>query len=335
MLKAAIIGNGYISGSHRAAYEQLEKEGANVKLVAICDIREEKLKDNYGQHLYTDIDEMLDNEDIDFVSVCVPTYLHKEVSVKCMKKGIDVLCEKPMALQYDDCLEMLKVSEETGKRLMIAQVARFGRDVRVIKEIIASGEMGGLVSAFFQTGDDKPTWGYNDWFKDDALSGGCMLDLQAHNIDLINWFFGMPEFTSVTAKKCAEDYSGFGSISANMVYENGAFIHSWCDWGIPKNQHDKRYIRINLEKGYVLSNRMGTKEFVKIDYATGKATDLSDSHPEWAGSGHYNEIKYYLDCLENNKPFDLCPPEESAKVLKIMRSQERSAQKKGAPDKVI
>ena len=97
MLKAAIIGNGFISGVHRNAYEKLEKEGAGVKLVAICDIREEKLSDNFGQRLYTDLDEMLEKEELDVVSVCVPTYLHKEISIKCMKAGINVLCEKPMA----------------------------------------------------------------------------------------------------------------------------------------------------------------------------------------------------------------------------------------------
>ncbi len=336
MLKAAIIGNGFIGGAHRVSYELLEKEGANVKLVAICDIREEKLTEHYGQNLYTDVDEMLEKEELDFVSLCVPTYMHKDMAIKCMKAGVNVLCEKPMALEYDDCLEMIKVSEETGKRIMVAQVSRFSKDMTIVKELVDSGKMGKPVSAFFTAGDDKPTWGYKDWFKDDKLSGGCMLDLQAHTIDLINWFFGLPEFTSVVAKKCAEDFEGFGSVFANMVYSDGLITNIWCDWGIPNNKHLKRMTRINFEKGYLYNNRIGQKELVIVDYETGEITDLSDLHPELAGhSGYYNEIKYYAECLENNLPFDKCPPEETAKVLKIMRSQERSAKNNGAPDKVV
>lgn len=335
MLKAGLIGNGFISGTHRNAYKQLEEEGL-IKLVAICDVREEKLKDNYGQNLYTDLDEMLEKEELDMVSVCVPTYLHKEISIKCMKKGVHVLCEKPMALQYEDCLEMIKTSEETGKRIMVAHCVRFGRVLRIIKDVLDSGELGGLVSAFFQTGDDKPYWGFEDWFKDDKRSGSCMLDLQAHNLDLINWYFGLPEYTSVIAKQCAEDYKGFGTVSANMVYANGGFVHSWCDWGIPKNKHNQRYIRINLENGYIYSDRSNTKEFVKVDYRTGEVTDLNHLRPELEGkSTQYCEIKYFAECFKNDLPLDFCAPEESAKVIKIMRSQERSAKNNGAPDKVI
>lgn len=337
MFKSAVVGCGFIHGTHRNAYAQLEKEGL-VKLVALCDVRKEKLTElpSEGLNLYTDIDEMLDKEDLDMVSLCVPTYLHKELSIKCMRKGVHVLCEKPMALQYEDCVEMMETSKETGKRLMVAHCVRFGRVMRVIKDILDSGEMGKLVSAFFQCGDDKPYWGYNDWFKDDKLSGGCMLDLQAHNLDLINWYFGLPEYTSVSAKQCAPDFKGFGSISANMVYPGGAFVHSWCDWGIPKNKHNKRFIRINLDKGYIYSDRSNTKEFVKVNYETGEVTDLNGLRPELEGlSTQYCEIKYFVECIENNVPFDFNLPEESAKVIKIMRSQERSAKNHGAPDKVV
>ena len=335
MLKAELIGNGFIGGAHRESYERLEKEGADVKLVAICDIREEKLTEYYGQNLYTSVDEMLEKEKLDIVSVCVPTYLHKEISIKCMKAGINVLCEKPMALEYDDCLEMIKVSEETGSRIMVAHVSRFGKHVAIIKEYIESGKFGKPVTAFFTAADGQPTWGYNDWFKDDKLSGGCMLDLQAHNIDLMNWFFGLPEYTSVTAKKCKEEFNGFGTVLANMVYSDGLIVNSWCDWGVPNNKHTKRLIQVNFEKGYVYSSRVGVPEIVAVDYETGDVTDLNDLHTEIEPAGYYNEIKYYVNCIANNLPFDQCPPEESAKVLKVMRSQERSAKNNGAPDQVV
>ncbi len=337
MLKAAIIGCGFIHGTHRNAYAQLEKEGL-AKLVAICDIRKEKLTElpYDGLNLYTDVDDLLEKEELDMVSICLPTYLHKDMAIKFMKAGINVVCEKPMSLQYEDCMEMLRASEETGKYLMIAHSARFGRDLRIIKDFLDSGKGGGLVSAFFQSADGTPYWSFEDWYKDGTRSGGCMLDLQAHNLDLINWFFGLPKYTSTTAKQCAPDFTGFGSISANMVYENGVFVHSWCDWGIPNNKHLKRYTRINLEKGYIYSDRMNTKELVWVDGETGEITDLSNLRPELQGlSTQYCEIKHFIECMEKNVPIEMGNPIESAKVIKIMRAQESSAKNNGAPVEIV
>ena len=109
----------------------LKEEGKDIELVAICDVRPEMLEKNDGQRLYTDVDEMLVKEsDADFVDICTPTYLHTELAIKCMKAGFHVLCEKPMALTYEDCEKMIAVSKETGKRLMIARCTlrlRLGR----------------------------------------------------------------------------------------------------------------------------------------------------------------------------------------------------------------
>lgn len=333
-MKAAIIGNGFISSAHREAFAMFKEEGVDIELVAICDIRPEMLKKNNGERLYTSVDDMLEAEkDLDFVCLCIPTYLHAEYSIKLMKAGLNVLCEKPMALTLEDCDRMIKCSKETGKRLMIAQCSRFGKDMIIMKNFIEEGSFGKPVSVFFTAADGKPTWGFENWFADEKRSGGAMLDLQAHTIDLINWFFGVPDSTSTVAKQCDPDFTGYGSISSNLMYDNGLFVHVWCDWGIPQNKHDPRYTRINFEKGYVIRKVGANAELSAVSYADGTVTNLSDRYRA-VKSGHRDEIEYFARQLASGEPLDYCPPEETKNVVAVMRAQEKSADAMGAPVRI-
>ena len=250
-----------------------------------------------------------------------------------MKAGLNVLCEKPMALTVEDCDRMIECSRETGKRLMIAQCSRFGKDMIIMKRFIEEGSFGKPVSAFFTAADGKPTWGFENWFADEKRSGGAMLDLQAHTIDLINWFFGVPDRTSTVAKQCDPDFTGYGSISSNLMYNDGLFVHVWCDWGIPKNKHDHRYTRINFEKGYVIRKVGANAELSAVSYADGSVTNLSDRYRA-VKSGYRDEIEYFANQLASDEPFDHCPPEETKKVVSVMRAQEKSADGMGIPVKI-
>ena len=120
-MKAIMVGNGYIGGAHRAAYKRLCDEGKDIQLVAVCDIRSEKLENTNGAKAYTDFCEMLEAEkgNADYVDICVPTYLHAEFTVKALKAGYHVLCEKPMALTDEETKLMLDTAKETGKKLTI------------------------------------------------------------------------------------------------------------------------------------------------------------------------------------------------------------------------
>ena len=123
MLKICILGYGGIARAHQNGYKtELEEKGI-AKLVAACDICEEQFTKDMAINIdsgesekselrgYTDLDEMLEKEKPDIVTVALPTYLHKEKTVYLLNKGYNVMCEKPMALTYEDCLEMLEASK--------------------------------------------------------------------------------------------------------------------------------------------------------------------------------------------------------------------------------
>ena len=128
MIRAAMIGFGGIAQSHKSSYLSLEKRGIPVKLVAICDIDPEAFKRRITINIetgeaglggdfrtYTDLEEMLANEQIDLIDICLPTPLHSEYAIKMLERGYHVQCEKPMALNYADCKRMLAAAEKSGK----------------------------------------------------------------------------------------------------------------------------------------------------------------------------------------------------------------------------
>ena len=150
-LKAGLIGVGSMGRGHLDNYVKLLKEDSDIELVALCDIDEKKFtnykadfnlgpvgEDGYDFdrfRLYTDLDDLLENESLDMVTIALPTYLHAWATVKCLDKGINVLCEKPMATTYEDCLRMIEASERNGKFLMIGQCLRFATPYLALKSM--------------------------------------------------------------------------------------------------------------------------------------------------------------------------------------------------------
>ena len=101
------------------------------------------------------------------------------------------------------------------------------------------------------------------------------------------------------------------------------------NWQRQNNKHQKRTIRVNFEHGYLYNNRGANHELVAVD-ENGNVTDLLD--PNFSKDPTYQtEIEYFATCLRENVPFRICPPEESAKVVTIMRAQEQSAKQDGTP----
>ena len=331
MLNVGLIGNGSIAESHWGAYKRL-KESGDVQVVAVCDVHPERLEDLGDARVYTDVDDMLREEagKLDFVDICVPTYLHAEIAIKAMEAGFPVMSEKPMARTVEQAERMVEASERTGKLLMIAYCNRFYSGARVIKELIDSEEFGKVRSAEFRRegGSDQPM-GCNNWFRNGELSGGAILDLHIHDVDMIRWMFGMPKAVST----CAASYmtkNGYDALSTNFIYDNNVFVNATCDWSIAHDKFNTRSIRVNFENGYIFVDRTSGREaFVKVS-RDGVVTDLSD---KIAFDAFYEEIKYFAECVREGKQLECNFPVESIDSVKMVMAEIKSADLGG--EKVI
>ena len=131
MLKIGLVGCGGISGVHVPAWDKMD----DAQLVAVCDIRPEKAERYPGHKIYTDFDKMLEENDFDIIDICLPTFLHCEFAVKAMKKGINVLSEKPISLKESDVGLLFSTAKENGVKYMVAQVLRFWNEYEALKQI--------------------------------------------------------------------------------------------------------------------------------------------------------------------------------------------------------
>lgn len=193
-IKLAIIGTGSIAYNHGHGIERIDE----AELVAVCDIHKEQT-DKYRETFpleekdcYTDADEMLKRSDIDAVIICTPDQCHHSDAVKAMKAGKHVLCEKPMSLNLDECRDMIRVSEETGKKFMIGQVCRKAPGFIKAKELVDKGVIGDLFMVESEYAHDYNIHkGVDNWRmtpeRHPIIGGGC------HAVDLLRWIAGDPE----------------------------------------------------------------------------------------------------------------------------------------------
>jgi predicted dehydrogenase len=192
MYKVGIIGAGGIAESHINACLVHN----HVYISSIADInarRTAKLIEDYSliATAYEDYSQMLEKEDLDFVIINLPHFLHMDCAMKCAAKGIDVLLEKPMAMNTDECSKINKAVAENKTKLMVGHVIHYYPETILAKKLMDSGELGELLmvndfrsSAYFT--DDRPAW-----FLDRQKSGGgILMNLGAHSLDRILWITG-------------------------------------------------------------------------------------------------------------------------------------------------
>lgn len=335
MIKVGLIGLGFMGHAHLDNYIRLEKEGFPVKLVAICDIDPSKFEGKavagniavgngeynfLNYNLYTEIDEMLSKEELDYVDIALPSYLHAEITIKALNKGFHVFCEKPMALKSEDCLKMIAAAKENQKLLMIGQCLRFWPEYEYLKECVETEKFGKVLSGYFFRGGTTPTWSHENWLLQKEKSGGCLFDQHIHDVDTINWLFGKPASVSTMARNVIEG-NGYDIVSTNYLYEDGKVINAQDDWTLNGDYGFEMTYRVNFEKG----NLVFEKGALKVNPNDGKSftPDLSKD------TGYYRELKYFGEAVLNNKALDRITPESTMETIKIAEAEQSSADDKG------
>ena len=158
--------------------------------------RAEEMGEKYGGKVFDTAEELLADPNIDAVSVCAANYAHAELTIKALKAGKHVLCEKPMAPTMADCEAMVAAAKESGKLLMIGQNQRVTAAHMLARKMVEEGVIGKVISFRTAFGHGGPeTWaikpGKDTWFFDkNKAAMGVMADLGIHKTDLIQYLLG-------------------------------------------------------------------------------------------------------------------------------------------------
>lgn len=342
-LKIGIIGCGNISNYHIGGYKALPDL---CEVVAVCDIDEAKVK-SYAQHngverWYTDYNEMMTKEKLDAVSVCTWNAAHKSAAIAALKGGANVICEKPMAMNTAEAMEMKKVAEEEGKLLMIAFVRRFGNDADILKSFVDNGSMGDIyyAKATYLRRNGFP----GGWFGDkEYAGGGPLIDLGVHVIDLVRYLAGSPKPVSAYGVT-------YANLGPNRATGGQGWVSSTSGVQFKYNVEDFASALVRFDNGMTLAveasfnlnlkndtgniELFGTKSGAKIDPQIEFFTDMNgmmvDLKPTGNTALNFNglfnrEMAHFVDCVKNGTPCR-AKAEDGVAVMQILDAIYKSAQ---------
>jgi len=316
MMKGVIVGAGFMGRTHLEAYASRK----DAEIVCIVDRDEQKAKaltQAYGIEALAELSRALEEWKIDFVDVCLPSTLHKQAVVTALEAGAHVLVEKPFALSLEDADAMIEAADKARRRLMVAHVCRFMPQYQYLKQTVATERLGkSLIFSAWRL-SETPGWSWNNWLNDKSLSGGTLLDLSIHDLDIANWLFGTP--VEHRLKEIASPLkTGPSHLISSLGYPGIGAVTIEASHLMPAGYPFSAGFRLVTERG---SLEWGTS--AAQPGCLGEFTDQGEQQIEIKEEDPYRrEIQHFLDCLRTGKAFAISPREARLAVRTVAMLQD-------------
>ena len=236
MVNIGIVGMGFMGTTHYQA-----AKGVNGGRVAAIVTRDPKKKtgdwsnvkgnlgtgggreDLSGVKVYDTLDELLRDDTIDLVDICLPTKLHPDAVLQALAAGKHVLVEKPIALRLEDAQAMIDAADRAGKKLMVGHVLRFFPEFRYVKTRVEQGDYGRLTALHLKRVISQPDWKTSDRANE---NGGIVIDLLVHDADFAQFVAGMPR--AVYATGVRNDHGHIAYVAGQFIYDGGPTVSVHC-----------------------------------------------------------------------------------------------------------
>ncbi|MBQ2718901.1 MAG: Gfo/Idh/MocA family oxidoreductase [Clostridia bacterium] len=328
-LRVAIVGFGGIARSHYTAYHRLVSEGYPVRVVAICDrhpdrvfshvttnLRDENTPLDPTTHLYSSIDELLSRETFDIADVCLPTLAHKDAVLQLLRAGKHVLCEKPLALTSEESEAMVAAAHEADRLLMVAHLTRFDPHYLFLRDAVRDGRFGKLLHLSLERLSEYPTW--SPIFHTLEKNGGCILDMQIHDIDVACMVLGAPKAASTI--RC-DDLPYHQLVSTRLFYE-AATVTIEEAWDNTRTLPFFAGFCARFERASVRSDGKTLTVYPK----EGEKSVIETPQV----SGFYEEIRALCEAVRGHTEAGFLPPEQALLDIRIVEATAKSAALGGA-----
>ena len=334
-LRMGVVGMGMGSGHARGFSSH-----PGAELVALCDIDARRLQavaDEYGvSELYTDAETMFRKGGLDAVGIAVPNNLHAPLTISALKKGLHVLCEKPMAMTVTEARRMNEVAAKTGLNLMIDFSHRFTDAAAALKRQVDAGVVGNIYFGRTVWHRTRGIPGLGSWFGIKEISGGGpLVDIGVHMIDLALWFMGYPDPVTVTgstydriavplARRARKKYSVEDLACGMVKFDTGATLIVESSWAV--NQPGQERIATTLcgDKGG-LSYKHKSGGGWEADLYTDERGDLYTKRLDARSSSTASSFHDFVDSIIEKRP-PLATGDHGLKVMKIIEGIYRSAE---------
>jgi UDP-N-acetyl-2-amino-2-deoxyglucuronate dehydrogenase len=221
-IRVAVVGCSRISDKHFKAIKSLKE----MELVSICDSNQNTLSEHqikYEANAYSDLEEMLEQEELDLVSICTPSGIHSPQAILCAKYGVNVLTEKPMATSWEDGLRMVDACNSAGLKLFVVKQYRQLETLKFLKRAIEEGRFGKINLVNLNVFWTRPQEYFDqaEWRGSAKMDGGAFMNQASHYVDLLYWLFGpVKEVNSYMSTSLDIETEDTGIL--NIKWENGA-----------------------------------------------------------------------------------------------------------------
>ena len=309
-LRFALVGCGRIAKRHSELLGLGQIAGA--RLVAVCDIREERAR-AIGERMqvpaYADMDEMMSREEVDVVTVLTSSGQHAEHVIRLAEHGRHIVVEKPMALRLDDADAMIRACDQHHCRLFVVKQNRFNRPVLKLRQAMEAGRFGKPV-----LGTVRVRWSRNQAYYDQdpwrgtwAMDGGVLANQASHHIDLLEWMMGDVESVFAKSATALVNIEAEDTAVVVLKFHNGALgIIEATTATRPRDLEGSISIlgeRGTVEIGGFAVNEMKVWNFVEPQEGDAEVFKaFSVNPPNVYGYGHQAYYENVVDSINQGRP---------------------------------
>ncbi|MGP1347973.1 MAG: Gfo/Idh/MocA family protein [Phycisphaerales bacterium] len=324
-----IIGFGFMGRTHAGVYHSM---APRCHIVGIADrvrptleragnIRTEGTPlDLSGIVHHADATALLADARIDLVSVCTPTDTHVDIAIAALDAGKHVLIEKPVAATTPEVERLAERARNARTLCMPAMCLRFWAEWALLVDAIVERPFGKLLSLTIERLSPPPGWS-EDFYRDDARTGGMITDLHIHDSDLLMHALGMPAAVSTTGNA--------HHLSTAYVFEGRhamAHVTAEAAWDLPSTAEFRMAFRAVFERGMMEhDSRRGTGIELHADGAVGHPTPGNDLPPD----GYAGEIRALVESIERGEPSPVSM-DDAVRVARVLDAERASLERGGA-----
>lgn len=312
-MKYALIGCGRISTNHiKAALNN------KLEIVAVCDVEPSHMEEVLKKHnlekeasikRYTDYKKMIEENELELVSIATESGIHAEVALFCIDNGINVIIEKPMAMSMKDANEIIRRSKEKNVKVSACHQNRFNIAVQEMRKAVESGRFGKL-----SHGSIHVRWNRNQdyytqapWRGTWAQDGGALMNQCIHGIDLLRWMMGdeVEEVYGVTRQQFHHYLEAEDIGMAVVKFKNGAIATIEGTTNVyPKNLEETLYLfgeNGTVKLGGKSTNNIDVWDFADESEQDEKNKGLEEETSNVYGNGHTSLFADVIDAIKNDR----------------------------------
>ncbi len=322
-VNVAIVGLGWIA---QVVHLPILEKIPEASVVAVCDAdkaRARYVSDKHGiKNVYTDIDQMLKQDNIDAVHICTPTDSHAPAAITCLQAEKVVLVERPLARTYDEAARIVKAADKANKKLMVGMNSRFRPDAMILRSFIEAGELGDIFytkGGWLQRTSNRKTWRT----RKEIAGGGVIIDTGIVMLDMSLWMMGYPDIERVSAMVYyheTEHVEDSGVVILRM--KNGATITIEVSWSM------------HIEDDIFYCNIFGTNGSARLNplrlnkQLHGNLVNMTPAKVEKPQSlykrSYENEIRHFIGAVRGLHPI-ISTGAEALQRMKIVEAIYESA----------